>query len=75
MAAAVVAEKITEDLRPHGYFIDRADADMEKYLKPTPHTLKKNITAATKIITLHEEDAGLAGQISASQISQNTTGD
>ncbi|KAH9215500.1 Ribulose-5-phosphate 4-epimerase [Leptodontidium sp. 2 PMI_412] len=56
---------MSEDLRPQDYFANRANADMEKHLKPKQRTLRETLAAAARIIALHEEDAGLAGQISA----------
>lgn len=54
-----------EHLRPQEYFAQRAEAEMDKHLVPRGRTLKETLAAACRVIALHEEDAGLAGQISA----------
>jgi L-fuculose-phosphate aldolase len=53
------------DLRPLEYFANRAEQDMQKHLNSKSRTLRETLAAACRIIVLHEEDAGLAGQISA----------
>lgn len=53
------------DLRPQEYFAERAAADMDKHLVSRSRTLKETLAIACRVIALHEEDAGLAGQISA----------
>jgi L-fuculose-phosphate aldolase len=52
-------------LRPKEYFEDRAKRDMDTHLKPVERTLTEKLACACRIIAMREEDAGLAGQITA----------
>ncbi|RVX68601.1 hypothetical protein B0A52_07028 [Exophiala mesophila] len=52
-------------LRPKSYFGDRAAVEMEEHLKPESRTLQETLACACRLIAMRQEDAGLAGQITA----------
>lgn len=52
-------------LRPKEYFNVRATQEMEQNLRPVERTLEEKLAYACRIIAMTEQEAGLAGQISA----------
>lgn len=56
---------VDEDLRPKDYFDQRAASDMERNLITKQRTLNERLACATRVIAHFQEDAGLAGQITA----------
>lgn len=54
-----------QELRDLDYFQQRASDDMARYLHAKQRSLEFNISLGMRIISLHEGEAGLAGQISA----------
>ncbi|KAJ6437463.1 class II aldolase [Purpureocillium lavendulum] len=52
-------------LRPKEYFDKRATQEMEQHLKIPARTLQETLACACRVIAPKQEDAGLAGQISA----------
>ena len=56
---------MAEDLRTKEYFDDRATREMEQHLKAEQRDLKATLAYACRILAMTEQEAGLAGQISA----------
>ncbi|KAK4082071.1 class II aldolase and adducin N-terminal domain-containing protein 2 [Purpureocillium lilacinum] len=52
-------------LRPKEYFDKRATQEMEQHLRIPERTLQETLACACRVIASKQEDAGLAGQISA----------
>ncbi|KAL6889949.1 class II aldolase [Trichoderma evansii] len=52
-------------LRPKEYFEDRAKQEMAQHLQSASRSLSEKLACACRIIAMREEDAGLAGQITA----------
>lgn len=55
----------TDNLRTEEYFARRADVDLASKLVVTERGFLETLATSCRVIALHEEDAGLAGQISA----------
>lgn len=55
----------TDGLRSAEWFAEQSDSNIEKHLVPKDRDLLDCLSYSCRIIALHEEDAGLAGQISA----------
>lgn len=54
-----------DQLRSKKYFGDRAAKEMEEHLKSETRTLQETLACACRLIAMRQEDAGLAGQITA----------
>lgn len=54
-----------EALRPKEYFDNRAGREMDEHLKSPTKSLQETMARACRVIASRQEDAGLAGQISA----------
>lgn len=60
-----------KNLRPKEYFNARATQEMEKNLRHVERTLEEKLAYACRIIAMTEQEAGLAGQISARSENDN----
>jgi len=56
---------MSHELREKGYFDRRAGADMERHLHRVERSLREKLAYACRILAMTEQEAGLAGQISA----------
>jgi L-fuculose-phosphate aldolase len=56
---------MTDTLRAKTYFDERATREMAQHLKGTKRDLKESLAYACRILAMTEQEAGLAGQISA----------
>lgn len=54
-----------QELRSKEYFDQRATAEMKRYFKVEQRTLQETLACACRVIASKQEEAGLAGQISA----------
>lgn len=64
--APVAAPKLNDGpLRSKDYFDKRATQEMQKHLQPPKRTLQETLACACRVIAAKQEDAGLAGQITA----------
>ncbi|KIY01105.1 uncharacterized protein Z520_02657 [Fonsecaea multimorphosa CBS 102226] len=54
-----------QPLRSKGYFDTRATKEMQEHLKIPSRTLQETLACACRLVAAKQEDAGLAGQITA----------